>query len=260
MINFEALQSNVYSLRADWSSASPFSILVLDDFCDTDKLNNLLSELPDPEDVGLKKSRDYMFAKNKFEKSGFAEFGGNSSELYEDLVSEEFRNWLSQVCGREIWVDKDFHGGGLHQGGAGSFLDMHVDFNVHPLHDDWFRDLNILLYLNKDWRPDYGGELKLRNKHTGASRIVEPIFNRCVIMETRDYTMHGYDPISFPEGSYRRSIACYAYSAKKEDMKSRSTVWYPEKGNLLKRATGRLWPTLVRVKGRLFGSGTAGNR
>lgn len=260
MIEFESLEARTYELKTLWNEAMPFRMLTVDGFVESDQLAEMLDELPEPERSGIKKSRDYVFAKNKYEKSEFSSLGRRSSELYADLTSKRFERWLSSICGRNIWVDREFHGGGLHQGGPGSFLDMHVDFNVHPLHSDWMRDLNILLYLNRGWRREYGGQLKLRNRKTGVSRVIEPVFNRCVIMETRDYTLHGYDAIDFPDGEYRRSIACYAYSLAKEKTRARSTIWYPEQSGALKGMAGRVWPTLVRWKGRLLGSGTTRNR
>lgn len=260
MIDFNRLESGLANMRQEWNTAQPFQLVIIDEFARDDMLSAMMSELPLPGAANLSKSRDYVFAKNKYEKSGFASFGQISKALYDDLISERFQRWLSALCGRDIWVDREFHGGGLHQGGAGSFLDMHVDFNVHPLHSEWLRDLNILLYLNKDWKEEYGGQLKLRNRKNDECLSVDPVFNRCVVMETRDYTLHGYDPIRFPGGEYRRSIACYAYSRVEPGVKGRSTIWFPETGGMIKRVTGRIWPTLVRWKGRFFGSGTARNR
>ena len=68
-----------------------------------------------------------------------------------------------------MFIDADFYGGGIHQGKAGSFLDMHADFNYHPLKEHWFRNLNLLLYLNKDWKKEYAGEL-IRNDQECEAR------------------------------------------------------------------------------------------
>ena len=203
-----------------------------------------------------------MFAKNKYEKSGFKEISPRFLELYSDLMSNRFQQCLKLITGQPVFVDPAFHGGGIHQGGPGSYLDMHVDFNTHPEHKEWFRNLNILLYLNPNWQSDHKGELKLRHKDKPHQTIlVEPIFNRCVIMFTRDYTVHGYDAINFPQGTYRRSIAAYAYSPLEEtNTQHRSTVWYPESSGAVKSTVGRFWPTLVRIKGQLFGSSTGKNK
>lgn len=260
MIRFERLEAEQAEFARAFATASPFPYVVIDDFCDAEALGKLLDQIPSPDDGTINKSRDYVFAKNKFEKSNFREIGPLFDEIYADLVSERFQAALQTIVDAPVWVDPSFHGGGIHQGGEGSFLDMHVDFSHHPAHQDWERDLNILLYLNRDWDPAHRGQLELRHKETGAATQVEPLFNRCVIMHTRAYTLHGYGRINFPQGVYRRSIATYAYKPAVEAGKGRSTVWFPEEGGALKRAMGQSWPTLVAIKTKLFGSGTSRNQ
>ena len=232
--------------------------MVIDSFCDPEALQRLVSKIPDPREANIAKSRDYIFAKNKFEKSSFKNISDEFSELNDDFLSQRFENFVREITGEEIFIDESFHGGGIHQGGKSSFLDMHADFNFHPLHANWFRNINILLYLNDGWKPEFGGALKLRHRDTGESAEIEPLFNRCVIMQTREFTLHGYDPIAFPNGSYRRSIAAYGYNVvEPEAGRVRSTTWYPERSGFLKRAIGEFWPTLVALKTRFFGSSTA---
>lgn len=259
MINFEFLEKNLSSLKREFNSGV-FEYVVIDDFCDEDKLEMLFKAIPDPVAANINKSRDYFFAKNKYEKSKFKDYGPLFLELYDDLTSMRFEKIIGEITGEAVFIDKEFHGGGLHQGGKGSYLNMHADFNYHPINKDWFRNLNILLYLNKDWKQEFGGQLRLKNKNTGSRASVDPIFNRCVVMFTRDYTLHGYDAIDFPDGQYRRSIAAYAYSMTDSAGAVRSTTWYPEGENIVKQVIGRCWPNLVRVKNRLFGSSTTKNK
>jgi hypothetical protein len=225
-------------------------------------LNDALDTLEGLETLDANKSRDFIFAKNKFEKSEFENISEGFASLKAELVSERFQNLLSNITNEDVFVDANFHGGGLHQGGEGSFLNMHVDFNYHPLEKDWFRNLNILIYLNRDWKTEYGGELKLRNGKLKGSRPieVEPIFNRAVIMETRDFTFHGYDPIAFPPGAYRRSIAAYAYTKKERTEALRTTIWYPENEEILKKVLGKNMPALIKIKSFFLGSGTSKNK
>jgi hypothetical protein len=261
MIRFEALEKNLVELNKRFLNALPFPYVILDDFADAARLSRALESVPSPVSGDINKSRDYMFAKNKFEKANFREFSADLNEIYEDLVSDRFQRILQKITGENVFVDKEFFGGGIHQGGEGSFLDMHTDFNYHPVNRSWFRNLNILLYLNKEWKPEYKGQLKLRHLQNGDAAEVEPLFNRCVIMFTRDYTLHGYDMINFPKGNYRRSIATYAYTLHEADRQGyRSTVWKPESGSALKKFIGANWPRLVNIKNSLFGIGTKNNR
>lgn len=262
MLSFDKLEAGATAQALQFKSAKPYEHLIVDGFCDEHQLLAMYEQIPDPVEAGINKSRDYVFARNKYEKSGFKDISPLFAELHADLMSERFQQWLRAVTGQPVFVDPAFHGGGIHQGGAGSYLDMHVDFNTHPEHPDWFRNLNILLYLNPGWEESFKGELKLRHRdHPDQTFQVQPLFNRCVVMFTRDYTVHGYDAIAFPEGRYRRSIAAYAYSPLGDAAPDhRSTVWYPESAGVVKSTLGRLWPQLVSIKGKLFGSSTGKNR
>jgi len=261
MINFNFLEDNLDELSAQFSSASPYEHVVIDQFCDPVLLSECLSNIPNPDENSISKSRDYIFAKNKFEKSSFKELCKDFSNLYDDLTSERFERFLYKLTGEKVFLDKEFHGGGIHQGGRDSFLDMHVDFNLHPLHSSWFRNVNILIYLNKDWKLEWGGQLDMQHIETKKSKSVDPIFNRCVIMFTRDYTVHGYKKISFPSGNFRRSIAAYAYSfIDSKDMIERSTKWMPKNAGFMKTLIGKNWPRLVKIKTTLFGSATEKNK
>ena len=171
---------------------------------------------------------------------------------------------LTIIYGTRVFVDPDFVGGGLHRGGEGSFLDMHTDFNLHPLNRRWIRELNVLLYLNKEWQPEYEGRLDLRHAHTGETASIEPVFNRLVLMLTKDFTLHGYKPINFPTGQFRTSIATYAYSEAgiNDDLADlrTTTTWFPESGGAMKSMVAKVTPKLVALKQKFFGSSTARKR
>lgn len=245
-------------LRATFDSAEPFPLLVLDDFLDPDLARDLLEEFP-PIDA-MPRSRDYVFG-NKHELSSVERSGAAGRAFHDAVMSPGFQSFLRTATGYDVFVDPMFFGGGFHQGGDGSFLDMHVDFNVHPLRREWLRTLNVLLYLNLDWQPAYGGELLVKGSVDGAVRAIEPTFNRAVIMLTADHTFHGYRRTAFPPGVTRRSIATYAYRRVDEGaVVARTTGWAPTDGGVAKRLLARHYDRLVKVKNRWFGVGTARNR
>jgi hypothetical protein len=261
MIRFEAIEEKLGELAKRFRKAKPFPHVVIDDFADPAKLARVAEAIPDPAWGTIRRSRDYFFARNKFEKSEFRHISAEFAELYENLISGRFEAILRQISGEALFVDRRFFGGGIHQGGAKSFLDLHADFNYHPLRRNWFRNLNILLYLNRDWQPEWGGQLRLKHAETGECAEVEPLYNRCAIMTTRNYTLHGYDPIDFPPGRHRQSIAAYAYSFHQSTREApRSITWAPERASFAKRWLGQRWPTLVRWKNALFGPGTGRKR
>jgi Rps23 Pro-64 3,4-dihydroxylase Tpa1-like proline 4-hydroxylase len=168
----------------------------------------------------------------------------------------------------ELYKDKfanalPYHDGWLHQVGKGSYLNMmHADFNFHPQKPSRFRNVNMLLYLNSEWKAEYCGKIKLKNvnDHDKKSYKIEPLFNRAVVMFTREHTLHDYDEIKFSDGKYRRSIAAYSCTKKSFDGDVRTTIWYPEDGGIVKRVLGKHMPKLVKFKSMIFGSGTTKNK
>ncbi|HLN95642.1 MAG TPA: 2OG-Fe(II) oxygenase [Flavobacterium sp.] len=258
MIRFDFLEQNLESLRIQYLAAKPFPHLIIDDFCETDKLERAYASIPELSN----KSRDYAFANNKFEKSNYKELGPELAELHADLLSERFNNILSFITAKTVFVDPKNHGGGLHQGKKNSFLDMHLDFNYHPINKNWYRELNLLLYLNKDWKKEYGGELKIRDLRTDDEAELDVPFNRLIIQQCAPYTLHGYDMTRFPEGRYRTSIATYAYQVHQRLIeKPRTTDWFPaEDASFMKKQLAKNYNTLVQAKNKLFGSGTAKNQ
>jgi len=142
MLNFNLLESIKESLRLQYLTAKPFPHVHVLDICDNKKLKEVYHNLPSLEN----KSRDLVFAKNKFEKSNYGTLHPYLEDLYNDLRSERFNNFLSFISGgKDVFVDPRNYGGGLHQGRGQSKLDMHLDFNYHPENTLWYREMNILL-------------------------------------------------------------------------------------------------------------------
>ncbi|MDW3196182.1 MAG: 2OG-Fe(II) oxygenase [Cytophagales bacterium] len=258
MINFDFLEQNKLELREKYLLAKPFPYLVIDDFCDRELLEKAYASIPELEN----KSRDYVFANNKFEKSNYKEIGPEFLTLQEELRSDRMNDFLSFVTNETIFVDPKNFGGGLHQGKKNSFLDMHLDFNYHPLNKKWYRNLNLLLYLNKDWKSAYGGHLKLRDLRSEECAELEVPFNRMIIQQTRGFTLHGYDMTSFPEGNYRTSIATYAYTQHAMNIEApRTTDWFPkEDASSTKKFMAKHYNTAVQLKNKFLGSRTAKNQ
>lgn len=176
------------SLQSRFREAKPFPHLILDRFLVPESADALLAEFPGVD--AMPRSRDYVFG-NKHELSSVETAGAASAALHRGLLSEAFQGFLREATGYDVFVDPTFFGGGFYQGGDGSFLDMHVDFNVHPEHPDWLRTLNVLLYLNTGWHEEFGGQLLVKASVDEAPVEIAPLFNRCVIMLTYDHTYHG---------------------------------------------------------------------
>lgn len=109
--------------------------------------------------------------------------------------------------------DPYFTGGGLNISKRGGLLDVHVDGNYHDA-TGLNRRTNLLIYLNEQWENSWGGEFGLYDqKGLHCVKKVAPLFNRCVVFDSHDFSFHGLpDPINFPHGIDRKSILLYYYT------------------------------------------------
>ena len=200
------------SARAAYASAKPFPHVVLDDFFDPALLDQVLAEFPTPGEIQWHRFDNEK--EIKLASAAESSFGPITRVFLYHLNSITFLEFLSKVTGiANLIPDPCFDGGGLHQIQRGGKLAIHADFNKHPRFG-LDRRLNALLYLNKDWRDEYGGHLELWNREmTRPEAKILPIFNRFMVFGTTDFTYHGHpDPLLCPEGMTRKSLALYYFS------------------------------------------------
>jgi len=130
-------------------------------------------------------------------------------------------------------------GYGLHQGAHNSFLDIHIDYNLHPVKKR-HRKLNFILFLNKQWEKDWGGNLELwDDKVQNCIQSISPLFNRCVIFECSEISYHGYSRISVPGDITRKSYYQYYFIPAENDISFHDTIFKsrPEESALKKLLT-----------------------
>lgn len=207
-----------------YGQAEPYPHIQLDHFLEEQAAEKALTEFPSVKDEGW---IHYIHINEK-------KHGLNKMELLppfvreiiKELNSDEFVDYISQLTGIPgLKPDDMLEGGGLHQTKRNGFLNVHADFTVHPHKRNWRRRVNLLIYLNKDWLPEYNGELELWDRHMkGAQRKIAPLFNRCVIFNTDDNSYHGVpEHILCPEDMTRKSIALYYFTEEETAPVLRST-------------------------------------
>lgn len=230
--SLERIRDRAAGFARDWNSKSPFRFVVMDDFLDPTDAEAILAAYPPPGIEGWDRTT-FVHQRKKFTlSSGFPD---PIQRFFEMTASPEFRDQMSAITGiHDLVEDPELVGGGLHQILRGGFLDVHVDYNYHPktkLH----RRLNLLVYMNKDWKDEYHGALEfwdLREPRQLAS--VLPIFNRGVIFETNEISHHGHpQPLNTPQDMTRKSMAVYYYTATRED-----SALPPEHDVLFRQTTG----------------------
>jgi hypothetical protein len=209
----DVMKAKGAELSAAYQSADPFPHAVIDDFLPAAVLDQCLADFPHAPDP---KSQSFDRAQERYKTSYNPDYLPEPTRsFFYALNARPFVQFLENLTGISGLIpDPYFLGGGFHQTTNGGHLSVHADFNLHgPLKLE--RRLNVLIYLNRDWAPDYGGALELWDTEMKACvKKIDPVFNRCVVFSTNATSYHGHpDPVNHPRGAARRSMALYYYTA-----------------------------------------------
>ena len=213
---------NADSYRQVFTSSLPFRHISIDNFLETGFAESLLAEFP---------SFDRNLAVNEAGATGgksvntkIREISPAYQELYAFISSGPFLEFMSRISGiPDLLLDPKMFGGGTHENRHGQELDPHIDFNYaeeHHLH----RRLNLIVYLNKDWKTEWGGAIEIHSNprlpDENQIRAFDPLFNRAVMFETNEISWHGFPRIQLPEAERhrsRKSISIYLYTKERPE-------------------------------------------
>lgn len=193
----------------------PYPHVVIDNFLKKEKMDAILIEMAE-----LTIDKSYYYGNQHIEKNKYAfknNFNINLQELFKEFNSDEFISILenNSEIANIIRNNLELNGAGIHKVLNEGFLCMHTDFEgyrdgKYGLLD---RRLNLLLYMNPEWKEEYGGELCLYDKTVSKiTKKIAPLLNRCVIFFTPG-NIHGHPhPLQLPENVCRQSITTYYYT------------------------------------------------
>lgn len=196
-----------------YQSAHPYPHIYFDDFLPAQVAEAALAQFPEPKTLDWHKFRDpHQHKKLSFDVA--EKLPAPLRDILFFLNSRPMLKFLETLTGiSAVMPDPYFVGGGLHQIKPGGLLEVHADFSYQErIRMD--RRINVLIYLNKDWKEEYGGHFELWNRDiTQAEQRILPIFNRCAIFSTTSYSFHGHpNPLTCPPDRTRKSIATYYYT------------------------------------------------
>lgn len=223
--------------KKEYLSADPYPHIMFDDFLEEWAADKALDVFPKVKDEGW---IHYVHVNEK-------KHGLNKLDLIPEFIrdgvikelnSPPFIKYLEELTGIDNLIpDTTFEGGGIHQSERGGYLNVHADFTVHPHNNNWRRRVNVLVYLNKDWKESYGGDLEIWTRDMSqCARKIAPLFNRVVVFNTDEDSYHGLpDPLKCPEDDSRKSIALYYFTEEKAgNFKKRSTNYKARPGDGIK--------------------------
>jgi hypothetical protein len=196
-----------------YRKAKPFPHTLIDNVFPEDLLDAVIADLP-AGDQGWTRYNNANERKSVF--SDVNAFGPAAETMAHALNSLAFINFLELLTGVDgIIADPYLHAAGYMKVEPGGFLDLHYDFTMHK-HLPLERRINVLVYLNRDWRHEWGGQLELHSNdkltdpnHQEVS--IEPAFNRMVVFNTPN-ALHGHRrPVACPAGRARLLFSCFYF-------------------------------------------------
>lgn len=221
-INKSISKDIISNLSNEFRSKQPYRYAEVGILFDYEELSQVASELEEYV-KSLPAEKNIYGSYRKFRQSSIDLMPPLTKKLVTYLNCQEFIKILEDITGIDnLHGDPELLGGGIHAIGAGGFLKLHTDFNWHPslkMH----RRLNLLIYLNEKWEPEWKGAIELWDEKV-SNRVfsLEPRLGNALLFETSDISYHGHpDPLEAPVGVYRKSIAMYYYTHSRPDSEVR---------------------------------------
>lgn len=190
----------------------PFKHCIIDNFLDETNYEKIFNKFPEKPNNHFNKYSNPLEV--KYTIDNFEYIDNEIKNIFLALSSDKLINKLKNLFDIEnLEYDPYLHGGGIHMHPRNGKLNMHLDYEKHPLTNKQ-RRLNIIYYVNKEWNTEWNGETQLWDKNMdNCITKCYPERNRAIIFETSELSWHGVpEKIMCPENIYRKTLAYYYVS------------------------------------------------
>lgn len=203
--------NNIDILQNKFLNAKPFEHIIIDDFLNEEFANDLYNLFPENFDNWYKYENPIEV---KYTYDNINELNDKLKNYFYYLSSNKLIDIFRKLTDIDnLTYDEYLHGAGLHCHPRYGRLNIHLDYEKHPISGKE-RRLNIIFFLSKNWKQDWYGQNELWNKDaTECICKTDVKFNRAIIFKTNDISWHGLpSPIICPEGIFRKTLAFYYVS------------------------------------------------
>jgi Rps23 Pro-64 3,4-dihydroxylase Tpa1-like proline 4-hydroxylase len=191
----------------------PFEHILVPSFFNSEIAEMIYKEFPVTDDPRYPWKHYHNPIEYKSTLNDFTDLSG-IRKVYESLQSFELIEKLRKVSGiKDLAPDPHLHGAGLHASPTGGKNDLHLDYMVHPLTMKE-RRLNLIVFLNKNWNHEWGGNLELWDAECKKCvKVIKPEFNTAILFKTGLASYHGLPrPMKCPENLWRKTLTNYYVS------------------------------------------------
>tara|TARA_B110000967_G_C18689774_1_gene462360 strand:+ start:97 stop:879 length:783 start_codon:yes stop_codon:yes gene_type:complete len=193
----------------------PFPYFFIDNFLPTEMAKKAEQEFNNSPNLNNAGNERYQKTKLVFNK--YEEMPPTIKDIVKIFYSKNFLKVLENKFNlKNLEPDWTLQGGGMHQSFNGGFLKVHSDF-IYKRKSKQRRVLNLLLYLNSNWKKEWNGSIELWDKEMNNLKFsAEPLINNALVFRTDKDSNHGFpEPITCPSNESRTSIALYYYTKEK---------------------------------------------
>jgi Rps23 Pro-64 3,4-dihydroxylase Tpa1-like proline 4-hydroxylase len=208
--------ADLINIYGDWINKNikikntPFNYIIIDNFLNDNFYNEIIKTLPNKIDENFWEYSNPIEVKYVLDKK--EKYSEKLNILIKELSKDYFIDKLKRIFLIDnIEADETLHGSGLHYHPKYGRLNMHLDYEKHPILENKQRKLNIIIYLNNEWEKDWEGATELWNNDM-SNCVVKcyPSKNKAIIFETSELSWHGVpEKIMCPENIYRKTFALY---------------------------------------------------
>ena len=205
---FDRLVSEKERLKTEFhNSDSSIGYFFLDDLLPNDIALQIYAVFPKPEQMVLKKS----LREDKYVAVQMNLYPSLLEEIIYAFQDERVVMVVGEICNiKKPIPDQNLYAGGISMMGKKQFLNPHLD-NSHDKDRNLWRVLNLLYYVTPNWEETNGGNLELWPNGLKQKQItIHSKFNRLVVMETHNNSLHSVSPVVFDD--YRRCVSNYYFA------------------------------------------------
>lgn len=189
------------------------------------------NEVPAKDWPNWSASYDNDCERGKRTTSKVADVGPLTDSLFRLLNHVDFVRCLAELTGIPgLQADPLLHGAGLHVTEPGGHLSPHLDYALHPKLG-LERRLNLVLFLNPEWRVEWGGAFELWDDEARKveSQIV-PEAGKMVIWVPGDEAYHATQKVADDCPHPRATCAVYYLSDPRAGAKRKRALFVPNRG------------------------------
>jgi|TARA_R110000803_G_scaffold156666_1_gene221239 hypothetical protein len=207
--------NNIDVYKNLFSCGKPYKNVIIPNFLNTDVIEQITRDFP----CDFENNKDWFYYNNplevKYLNSNVENYPTSLKDIYYALSTKQIVNLFSEITAiDELEYDPTLYGSSIHAHGRNGRLHLHLDYEKHPKLENKERRLNVILYLNKEWKHEWNGQTELWDEEVTECVTKHHVtYNSALLFQTNNLSWHGVpEKIKCPVNEFRKTMAYYYIS------------------------------------------------